>query len=308
MARHAVPLASGEVERVDRLLARAIDGISRRTAQRWLEEGRVRIDGRRARKGEWLRGDRMIEIEVVDEPPTHLLAEAEPAVRVLFEDEHVVALDKPAGRPGHAVRADQRGTVANFIAARFPECIGAGATPLEAGLVHRLDTETSGVLLAARRREAWRALRKQFAARTVGKHYLAVVHGSIGEPGEIARPITGDPRSARRVRVLAAREAGTNAQPAITRYRPRAVVPGFTLLEIEIMTGVRHQIRAHLAAIGHRIVGDPLYAGRESRSLRQCLHARALSFDHPVNGKRITVTSALPSDLTAALSILGFEP
>jgi 23S rRNA pseudouridine1911/1915/1917 synthase len=308
MARYSVSLASGEAERVDRLLARAIDGISRRTAQRWLEQGRIRIDGRRARKGEWLRGDRTIEIQVVDEPPRHLLAEPERAVPVLFEDEHVVALDKPAGRPGHAVRADQRGTVANFIAARFPECIAAGATPLEAGLAHRLDTDTSGVLLAARRRDAWQALREQFAARTIGKHYLAVVHGAVAAPGEIARPIAGDPRSARRVRVLASGEAEANARPAITRYRPRAVAPGYTLLDIEITTGVRHQIRAHLAAIGHPIVGDPLYGGSGTESLRQCLHARALSFDHPAAGERITVTSPLPGDFTAALSTLGFEP
>lgn len=304
MAKQRIHLASGRCERVDRLLAAALGGWSRRRLQRLLEEGSVRVDGRRVRKGDLLRGERTIEVEL-PMAESDLAAEADLAFAVLFEDERCVVVDKPAGRAGHALRPEERGTVANFLVARFPECRAAGDSPLEAGLVHRLDTDTSGALLAARDREAWRRLREQFRAGTVGKCYAAVVRGDVRAPGEIERAIESDARSRRKVRVLADGKISRRARPAFTRYVPLARSPTATLLEVEIPTGVRHQIRAHLAAIGHPVLGDEIYGGGEVPEGRHLLHASRLAFDHPESGTRVNVESSLPAEFVEALSRLG---
>jgi 23S rRNA pseudouridine1911/1915/1917 synthase len=307
MAKHRVELPAGSCTRVDRLLAASLPGLSRRSLRRLLDQGAIRVDGRRARKGEMLSGARVVEIEVPDAPAPEPAAEPEPAIPILFLDASCVALDKPAGRPGHALRPGESGTVANFLAARFPECLGAGDTPLEAGLVHRLDTGTSGVLLAARDRRAWRELREQFRSGRVAKHYLALVAGSVQAPGEVRRPIEPHPRSRRKVRVLAEGETSRRARPAATVYRPRAGSSRATLLEVEIPTGVMHQIRAHLAAIGHPVLGDLLYGGGPVPEGRHFLHAARLVFDHPRSGARIDVRSPLPADFEAALHRIGLE-
>jgi len=304
---HKVQVPKDRTERLDRLLAESIAGLSRRRAQELLAAGLIRIDGRRARKGEMIGGERTLEVEVAVTPPVEIAAESEPGLTVLYEDASCVAVDKPAGRPSHALRDGERGTVANFLAGRFPECASAGATPLEAGLVHRLDTATSGVLLAARSREAWLDLRRQFREGTVGKLYAAVVHGSILEAGEIRRPIEPHPRNRRKVRVLQIGEHSARARPAVTRYTPRMRAAGVTLLDVEISTGVMHQIRAHLAAIGHPVVGDRIYGNDPRPSDRHLLHAQRLSYDQPATGERIVVESPLAEDFSAALQRLGLS-
>jgi 23S rRNA pseudouridine1911/1915/1917 synthase len=302
---HDIHVPKDRTERLDRLLADSIAGLSRRRAQQLLAAGLIRVDGRRARKGEMIVGERTIEVELPGAAPAEIPPESEAALTVLYEDTTCVAVDKPAGRPSHALRAGERGTVANFLAARFPECTRAGTTPLEGGLVHRLDTATSGVLLAARSREAWLDLRRQFRERRVVKLYAAVVHGSILEAGEIRRPIEPHPRSRRKVRVLETGEHSARARPAVTRYTPRTRGAGVTLLEVEISTGVMHQIRAHLAAIGHPVVGDRIYGSELRTGDRHLLHARRLSFDHPVTSARIVVESPLAADFVAAVRRLG---
>ncbi|HSD10002.1 MAG TPA: RluA family pseudouridine synthase [Candidatus Binatia bacterium] len=306
MIRRRIHVASDHPARADRLLAESLGRLSRRRVQRLLEEGSVRIDGRRVRKGEMLRGEYVIEVDVADSAIAALTPEPELSIPVLFEDESCVAVDKPAGRPGHALQPGERGTVANFLAARFPECASAGDTPLEAGLVHRLDTETSGVLLAARAREAWEALRHQFRERTVRKLYLAVVRGTIARPGDVRRPIEPHPRSRRKVRVLEeSPQSLRRARPATTRFRPHGSASGATLLDVEIETGVMHQIRAHLAAIGHPVIGDTLYGGDPIPEGHHLLHARRIEFDHPESGERIAVESPVPDSFRAALRRLG---
>jgi len=301
--RQRIRVPAGAAERIDRLLARALSGFSRRRLQQFLDEGLVRVDGRRMRKGEVVSGGREIEVEVLAGTVPELPLEPEPALPLLFEDASCVAIDKPAGRPGHALRSGERGTVANFLAARFPECVAAGGRPLEAGLVHRLDTWTSGVLLAARSREAWRALCRQFAAQTVEKRYLALVHGVVVRDGQSTRALGSDPRNRRRVRVL--EEASSEGRPAVTRFHPIVRGVDTTLLEVEIPTGSRHQIRAHLAAIGHPVVGDVLYGGGPIAGERHLLHAARLVFDHPASGERITIESPLPPDFEAAMRRRG---
>src|SRR5881397_1737654 len=184
MIRRRIQLPGDHPVRADRLLAESLDGLSRRRIQWLLGNGSIRIDGRRVRKGQMLRGECVVEVNEADSTSGALSPEPDLPIDVLFEDEFCVALDKTAGRAGHALRAGDRGTIANFLTARFAGCASAGDTPLEAGLVHRLDTETSGVLLAARTRGAWKALRRQFRSRRIRKLYVAVVLGTLPRSGE----------------------------------------------------------------------------------------------------------------------------
>ncbi len=303
MPTRRVHVPEGASWRVDRLLADALAPASRRTIHALLEAGAIRIDGRRARKGDIVRGERSVEIDAPD--LSALAAEPELTLAVLHEDARCIALDKPAGRPGHALRANQRGTVANFLAARYPECLAAGANALEAGLVHRLDTDTSGVLLAARDAGAWRTLRTAFGAGEVEKRYLALVAGDVPSGGEIRRAIAADDR--RRVRVLADEAPGAGARPAVTRYRPLRRSPVATLVEVEIPTGVRHQIRAHLAAIGHPVLGDGTYGAPSPEAPRHLLHASRLAFRSPDGDREIVVESPLPEDFAEALRRCGLS-
>jgi 23S rRNA pseudouridine1911/1915/1917 synthase len=291
--------------RTDRFLAGALSGLSRRRIQALLGRGEIRLDRRPAKKGELLEPGAEVLVEIEPAALGDIAPEDDPAVSVLWEDEAVVALDKPPGRPSHALHPIDRGTIANVLAARYPETRSASPNPLERGLVHRLDTETSGVLLVGRSRDAWRNLREQFRARTVEKHYLALVQGAIAAPGEIDRRILQ--RGGGRVRVLP--EGASGGQKARTLYRPIASLRGATLLEIELPTGAMHQIRAHLAAIGHPVLGDSRYGGPPApgAATRLCLHARAIAFRHPRSGAWIQVKSPVPPDLAAAIEALGGE-
>jgi 23S rRNA pseudouridine1911/1915/1917 synthase len=256
------------------------------------------------RKGQALRPGTELEVEIAV-LATALALEAEPAVAILFEDDWLVALDKPGGRPSHALRFEDRGTIANFLAARWPESRDASENPLDHGLVHRLDTGTSGVLLAARRRDAWAEARRQFRAREIGKRYLALVDGPLGEAGEVRRPIEPDPKNHRRVRVVTSTAPSAGARDATTRYRPLARYRDHTLLDVAITTGVMHQIRAHLSSIGHPVTGDPLYGpAAESIPARHWLHAATLELTHPGTAARLKIESPLPPDFTAKLATL----
>jgi 23S rRNA pseudouridine1911/1915/1917 synthase len=225
-------------------------------------------------------------------------------VPVLYEDEAVLALDKPAGMPSHALRADETETVANFLLARYPDVAAVGKRPLEPGIVHRLDTETSGVLLVARTPAAYDALRQQFTERRVLKEYRAVVHGDIAQQGEIGTAIAHT-RGHTRMRVC--RTAKEPGRPALTRYRPLERYGSYTLLAVEIPTGVMHQIRVHLASIGHPVAGDRLYGGTVAADTpaRHLLHAYRLGFTHPESGRHIEISSPVPADLRALLKRLG---
>ncbi|MGZ6123691.1 MAG: RluA family pseudouridine synthase, partial [Myxococcales bacterium] len=205
--------------------------------------------------------------------------------------------------PSHPLKPGEKGTAANALVGRFPELAGVGPSPREGGLVHRLDTDTSGLLLAARTGAAHAVLRAQFAARTVEKGYLALVEGEIHAGGEIALPLLHDPRDPRRMQAASDPQyaAEHGARAAVTRFLPLERKAGFTLLEVEIPTGVMHQIRAHLAFIGHPLAGDALYGGPALPGLsRHFLHAARLAFAHP-DGSRVRYQSPLPADLASAL-------
>lgn len=294
----AVPPAAEPV-RLDLFLARHVPQCSRRSARRAITAGAVRVNGRRARKGDLITENDVVEISEDLFAAPALRPNPRLAVPILFEDAAVIAVDKPAGMPSHALRADELGTVANFLLARHPEMAAAGATDREAGLVHRLDTNTSGVLLAARTANAYRDLRQQFSRHEVSKEYVALVAGDIRVPGVVRTPIVHDRRHARRMKVAA---AGTpDARDAITYFRPIERLQEATLLLVQIPTGVMHQIRVHLASIGHAVMGDRLYGHAMPQVERHLLHAARLVVTHPETGQPLEVRSALPADFAAVL-------
>jgi 23S rRNA pseudouridine1911/1915/1917 synthase len=287
-------------DRLDRAVAKLF-GVSRGRAMEWIAEGRVRIGGRRAPKGAPVRPGARISVALP--PPDRPVPEPDLPIRIVHADACLVVADKPAGMPSHPLKPGEKGTAANALVGRFPELAAVGPSPREGGLVHRLDTDTSGLLLSARTDAAHAMLRAQFSARTVEKGYLALVAGEIHAGGEIALPLLHDPRDPRRMQAASDPDyaAEHGARAAITRFLPLERKGGFTLLEVEIPTGVMHQIRAHLAFIGHPLAGDALYGGPEVPGLsRHFLHAARLAFAHP-DGSRVRYQSPLPADLAEAL-------
>lgn len=290
--------------RLDAFLARHLPNCSRRTVQRAIAAGAVRVGGRRARKGQMVTDGDLIQVPDELGHPSALQPNPRLVVHVLYEDAAVIALDKPAGMPSHALRADETETIANFLLARHPELATVGKNDREPGLVHRLDTDTSGVLLVARTANAYAALRQQFAARQVTKEYLALVQGDIALPGEVRTPIAHDPRNRRKMRACPERADHLRPRPAITHYAPIERFGGCTLLSVRIPTGVRHQIRVHLASIGHAVVGDRLYGmdARQAAPSRHLLHACRLVFEHPTTGKPTEIYCPPPADFSGALA------
>ncbi|HET7786234.1 MAG TPA: RluA family pseudouridine synthase [Myxococcales bacterium] len=295
---------AGAAERLDKAVARLF-GVSRGRAMEWIAEGRVRIDGRRAPKGAPVQEGARISVQ--RPPPDQPVAQPELPIRIVHADAHLVVADKPAGMPSHPLKPGETGTAANALVGRFPELAQVGPSLREGGLVHRLDTDTSGLLLAARTDAAHSMLRAQFTARTVEKGYLALAAGEVHAGGEIALPLAHDPRDARRMMAISDAEYAEEhgARNAVTLFSPLELRGGFTLLSVAIPTGVMHQIRAHLAFIGHPLAGDALYGGPQLPGLqRHFLHAARLAFLHP-DGARVRYESPLPADLAQVLSGLG---
>jgi 23S rRNA pseudouridine1911/1915/1917 synthase len=291
-----VPADAGGL-RVDVWLAGALD-LPRTRVKELLERGAVRIGGRAPRKGDRTVPGARVEVTLPSEDPRPV-AQPELPLRILHLDPHLVGIDKPAGMPSHPLEPGERGTVVNALVARHPECADASEDPREGGLVHRLDTLTSGVLLAARTAEAWRALRAAFTERQVDKRYLAVVTGPVADAGEIDLPLRH-----RADHVEPALAGG--GREALTEFRVLSRAGDAALLEVRIHTGVLHQIRAHLAGIGAPVLGDTAYGGRAWPGLdRFFLHASRLGFAHPVDRVRLEIAAPLPDELRNVLGALG---
>jgi 23S rRNA pseudouridine1911/1915/1917 synthase len=296
--------AEGGGERLDLFVGRAL-GLSRARVKRLFEGGAVRVDGRPGKKGQVVQAGQRVEValesvEAVAEAPA-LVPEPDAPLAVLHEDEALVFVDKPGGQPSHPLQPGETGTVANALVARYPECAAAGEDPREGGLCHRLDVDTSGVLLAARSRAAWEAIRAAFSSgasgEAVDKRYWAVVTGPLAEEGEIDLPLRHH-----HDRVEPAVD-GEGARPARSDFRVLARAGDAALVEVRIHTGVLHQVRAHLAAIGAPVLNDALYGGRAEPGLdRFFLHARSLEVTHPVTRQRLRVESPLPEELREVLN------
>ncbi len=291
-------------QRVDLFVGEAL-GLSRAKLKRLFEEGAVKVNGRPAKKGLLVTAGQHIAVEYEEETREAVPDTGFPLV-VLYEDSALVAVDKPAGRPSHPLRPGETGTVANAIVARYPECASASEDSREGGLCHRLDIETSGVLLAARTREAWHAMRSAFGGQGVDKRYLALVTGPLADEGEIELPLRHHPRHPDRVEPAMPGEEGAREAHSLFRVLGRS--GEYSLVEVRILTGVLHQVRAHLAGVGAPLVGDTLYGGREESGLsRFFLHAQSLEFTHPLTGKKVRVESPVPSELTEVLQKHGLS-
>jgi 23S rRNA pseudouridine1911/1915/1917 synthase len=300
---HTLTVDAGKAgQRVDLFIGEAL-GLSRARLKRLFEAGAVKVNGRVAKKGLTLTAGQQVTVEV-EEESREAVPDTDFPLVVLHEDAALVFVDKPAGRPSHPLHPGETGTVANALVARYPECAGASTDAREGGLCHRLDVETSGVVVAARTRQAWSTVREAFGGRTVDKRYLALVTGPLADEGDIDVPLRHHPRHPDRVEP--APYGAEDAREAVSRFRVLSRTGDYSLVEVNILTGVLHQVRAHLAGVGAPIVGDTLYGGREAPGLgRFFLHARSLGLPHPETQRQLRVTSPLPPELRAELERLG---
>ncbi|HVP39227.1 MAG TPA: RluA family pseudouridine synthase [Candidatus Saccharimonadales bacterium] len=295
--------------RLDRFLADALPEHSRSRWQRAIAAGEVTVDGRAAGAGLRLKAGQAVEAAEPEPEPTAL--QAEPLdLRVVYEDAELLVVDKPAGLVVHPGAGRRGGTLANALVHRFRDLPTVGGTD-RPGIVHRLDKDTSGLMLVARTERSHRALSRALAERRVERRYWGMVWGDPGESGRVEAPIGRDPRSRVRMAVTA------GGRPAATAFRRLAAYGFASELELALETGRTHQIRVHLAHLRHPVVGDATYGGlapaaagvppglrpalgAAARRLgRQALHAARLRFPHPVRGDMLEYESPLPPDLEA---------
>ena len=293
--------------RLDAALLSAFPATTRAFVREAVESGQVLVNGRRAAKGLKLRGGERIDVISLAEASDNTVA-PDPSVRLrtLFEDDNLLAFDKPAGMPVQPLARTETGTLMNGVAARYPECIPLGDRPLMAGALHRIDADTSGLVLVARTAAAFDALRAQFSEQTVKKTYLALVEGTVAVGGTLENDLVHDPTlpfcrmvDIRRARLSEQEKSRLRPLHAVTNFRPIGRTfeenEERTLLEVTIFTGVTHQIRAQLALAGMHIVNDRLYgAFAVENQTGHCLHALAAKFRHPASGDETEIRTPLP--------------
>ncbi|CAG2140635.1 RluA family pseudouridine synthase [Cupriavidus numazuensis] len=303
-------------ERLDKLLARHFSEFSRSRLQQWIESGAVRVDGEVRRPRDAVQMGNRIEVQPQAAPESQAFAPEDVPLEVVYEDDALLVIDKPAGLVVHPAAGNWSGTVLNGLLHRDP---AAAALP-RAGIVHRLDKETSGLMVVARTLTAQTDLVRQLQARTVKRTYLALVWGRTYEEGTIDAPIGRDPRERTRMAIV-----HTNSgKPSRTHFRTLATVPlgrsFVSMVRCQLETGRTHQIRVHFESIGHPLVGDPVYYRATQRGQRpavrvtlpvpferQALHAFKLGLVHPVTGKSVSWTAPPPEDLQALIDALDFS-
>jgi len=286
------------------LAVSALAEISRAHAQRLISDGRALVDGRRARASDRLRGGETIQVELSAPPDASLVGESIP-LQIAYEDAAMLIVDKPAGLVVHPSHGHATGTLVHALIGRAEErgeALGSIAGVGRPGIVHRLDKQTSGLILVAKTDAAQASLMHQFGARSIEKEYLALVRGAPPAPrGRIEAPVGRDPRDRQRMAVVAGGRA------AVTEYETLGSADGHSLLALHPLTGRTHQLRAHLAYLGLPIAGDLRYGGGTGPGglERQFLHAARLTLDRPLDGRRMMAWSELPPDLAASLAASG---
>jgi 23S rRNA pseudouridine1911/1915/1917 synthase len=282
--------------RLDQALARLLPGESRSRLARLIEEGHVTVDGAAAASRRKMRSGEAVDVALVARPSDAAHRPEAIALAVVHEDRDLLVIDKPAGLVVHPGSGNWAGTMLNALLHHAP----ATRELPRAGIVHRLDKDTSGLLVVAKNEPAQADLVRQLQARTVRRTYLALVRGRLASAaGSVDAPIGRHPVHRTRMAVV---EGG---KPAVTHYRVREAFERHTLLECDLETGRTHQIRVHLASIGHPLEGDAVYAGRGPKLLgRQALHAWKLAFRHPRTGEAMRFESPLPEDLRELLARL----
>jgi len=282
--------------RLDKYISQMCSQLSRTHAQKLIAEGNVTVNDQVARASLKLNaGDRLVVI-IPPTTPSPLLPEAIP-LNIVYEDNDLLVIDKPAGLTTHPAPGHYQHTLLNAILAHFPD-LPEGSDLLRPGIVHRLDKDTSGLMLVAKNRVALANLQNQFKTRSVVKSYLVLVKGHLSpESGAIEAPIGRDPSNRKRMAVV----AEGKGREARTEYNVVKYIGDYTLLEVKPETGRTHQIRVHLSAIGYPVVGDTTYGVRSTFVSRQFVHACRLGFKLPSTGEYLEFTSELPPDLEQAL-------
>jgi len=297
--------------RLDRFLAGMADGLTRARVRRLIEQGHVLVDGVVRKAAMPVRAGMRIEVNIVDPEPLEVEAEDIP-LDVLYMDDDIVVVDKPAGMVVHPGSGRRTGTLVNALLYRF-HALSAAAGAERPGIVHRLDKDTSGVMVVARTVEAHEGLARQFRMRTIEKRYLGLARGRVARTrGELTWSVGRHQRERTRMSV-----ASRRGRAAHTEYVVVERLPGATLLELRPRTGRTHQLRVHLSALGHPLVGDRIYGerrnARRARSEadrvlascgRQALHATMLGFAHPRDGRAMRFEAPLPPDLRAVVGAL----
>lgn len=301
-------------ERLDRFAAGRFENeseseserLSRSRLQRLIEEGRVRVDGRAARAKETLKGGERITIHLPAPAETEMKGEEIP-LDILFEDDDILVLNKPAGLVVHPAPGNTRGTLVNAILHHAPMIEGVGGVR-RPGLVQRLDKDTTGVMVVAKSGAAYQTLVAAMKRREIHRTYLAVVQGWVQEDeGLIEAPIGRDHRDRKKMAVIG------SGRKAVTHFQVKARSREASLLEVDLETGRTHQIRVHLAHIGYPVAGDPVYGGRRAKEWaeglidRQALHAFRLRFRHPVTEEELSFEAPPPEDLRRLMTALELE-
>ncbi len=304
-------------QRLDRVLANLLPDCSRSYLAQLIRSGVLRVN-QQARKPSYRRGRGAVitGCRPPDPKPVEYAPEPIP-LDILHEDAFLIVLDKPAGLVVHPGPGHPSGTLVNALLAHCPH-LASGDDTHRPGIVHRLDKDTSGVMVVAKQRRVHESLAHQFKQRLVHKHYLAIVRGRMKTlNGEVDRPIGRHPTDRKKMSIITRR-----GRPAVTRWSVRQQFKGAALLDLELKTGRTHQARVHCAAIQHPILGDPLYGGRHrgdtilpgavrealKRGGRQMLHAWRLSFRHPANEQAMHFEAALPEDMRHILALLSSQP
>ena len=287
-------------ERLDKFLAARESDLSRAQIAGLVAGGLVKVDGSIVKPSYKLRGGEEVEIRVLPPPPSDVAPQDIP-LSVVYEDDDIIVIDKPAGMVVHPAPGHRLDTVANALLARLPD-VGEVGDEQRPGIIHRLDMDTSGLMVAAKNRRAHRHISGQIKDRNVRKGYLALAKGNIDpSEGVIKAQIGRDRGNRKRMAVV------ENGREAETAYRAVGSSAGCTLLEVFPKTGRTHQIRVHLSALGHPLVGDSLYGGRDTRLHRHFLHAHILGFRLPASGEYMEFSSPIPEDLKALLLELNIS-
>jgi len=284
--------------RLDSFVSRKHPQLSRTFAQKLIAEGYITVNGRASKASQKLDDGDSINIKIPPPEPSHLAAEDIP-LNIVYEDKDLLVIDKPAGLIVHPAPGNPSHTLVNAVLAHLPS-LPDGSSSLRPGIVHRLDKNTSGLIIVAKNRQALKNLSNQFKSRCVTKIYLVLVRGHLSpQKGFIEAPIGRDPRHRQRMAVV---EKGKEAR---TEYRVIRYINDCSLLEVRLETGRTHQIRVHLAAIGYPIIGDATYGVKSNHLVRQFVHAHRLGFKLPSSEKYVEFESLLPPDLQQALKAIA---
>lgn len=290
--------ADQEQERADQFLARQVEELSRAAAQRLLETGQVQRNGKPLRKNDRLHQGDVLSVLLPEPQPIEALPEAIP-LEIVYEDQDVIVVNKPVGMVVHPAPGHESGTLVNALLHHCGETLSGVGGALRPGIVHRIDRDTSGLIIVAKNDHAHQSLSEQLKDHSLYREYEAVVVGGMPEQeGAIDAPIGRHSRDRKRMAI-----DRVNGRPAVTHWKVLARYPGYSHVQCRLETGRTHQIRVHFASVGHFVLGDPVYGSKKPVPglVGQCLHARRLGFRHPVSGEQMELSCPLPAYFEAVL-------